>query len=129
MAKNDSNKRDTTGIIQEINEVVYRAIEQYKAENPDVDVDAILSGQNSQNELFSTMRQSSSRELEKFIALAKEQGTKMPFAAMETGVLFAGRKDMQNGLAEILNSLRFDKPTCSECGEEMDDRGRRKKKF
>jgi hypothetical protein len=102
------------------------AIEQYKAENPNVNVDGILS---KHKELLPVMGLSSSRELDKFITYAKEQGTKMSFDAMEMGILAAGRKDMQNGLAEILNPLEFNKPDCSECSEEMDNRGRSKKKF
>ena len=104
----------------------YDAIEQYKIENPEVDVEAIL---HEQNELLAKMRQLSSRELDKFVAYAKEQGTKMPFDSIEMGVLDAGRRDMRNGLAEILDSLEFEKPTCLECDEAMDNRGRSKKKF
>jgi hypothetical protein len=77
------------------------------------------------------MRQLSNRELDKFIAYAKEQGTTMSFDSMEMGILAAGRKDTQNGLTEILDSLKFDKPTCPEpeCGNGMENRGRGKKKF
>jgi len=66
-------------------------------------------------------------ELKKFIEYAKEQGTNMLFRDMENGVLEAGRKDMQTGLSEILNSLSFDKPTCSECGEGLTNKGKQKK--
>jgi hypothetical protein len=117
------NTQDMTVIVQKITEAAI-AIEQYKAENPDIDVEAILS---EQKELLPIMRLLPNRELDKFISYAKEQGTKMPFQAMEMGVLNAGRKDMQNGLAEILDSLKFDKSVCAECNEEMDNRGRSKK--
>jgi tRNA(Ile2) C34 agmatinyltransferase TiaS len=53
----------------------------------------------------------------------------MPFQAIEMGVLAAGRKDMQNGLTEILDSMKFDTPVCPECNEKMENRGRNKKKF
>ena len=116
--------QDMTIILEKIQELIF-AIGQYKAENPDVDVDAILSEQSG---LLPMLGLLSNRELDKFISYAKEQGTRMPFQAMEMGVLAAGRKDMQNGLAEILDSMAFDKPGCNECNEEMDDRGRSKKK-
>ena len=120
---------DVSAIIQkanqEANQAISNAIEQYKAENPGIDVEAILS---EQKRLLSNLKQLPIRELDKFVAYAKEQGTEMPFDSMEMGVLAAGRKDMQNGLAEILNSLEFGKPICPECGEEKDNRGRSKKK-
>jgi hypothetical protein len=131
MAKNKEEKgnqasksQDITSIVQRINEIGM-AIEQYKAENPDIDVEALLSGQ---KELLPVLRLLPNRELDRFVAHAKEQGTKMPFQAMEMGVLVAGRKDMQSGLAEILNSIKSGKPVCPECSEGMDDRGRSKKK-
>ena len=111
---------DVSAIIQGANQAINNAIEQFKAENPDIDVETILS---EQMELAAQLRQSSSSELEKFVAYAKKQGTKMPFDSMEMGILDAGRKDMRNGLAEILNSTKFDKPAG------MEDRGRSKKKF
>jgi hypothetical protein len=113
---------DVSLIIQKANEAARNAgdaIEQYKAENPDIDVEAVLR---EQNELLPIIRQLSSRELDKFVAYAKEQGTKMPFDTMEMGILAAGRMDMKNGLAEILDAMKFDKP------EGTDDRGRSKKK-
>ena len=100
-------------------------IEQYKTENPDVDVEAALS---EHKELLPVLGLLPNMELGRFVAYAKGQGTKMPFDEMEMGVLAAGRKDMQNGLAEILGSLKFNKPACPECDESMDDRGRGKKK-
>jgi hypothetical protein len=115
-----STTQDLSSLIQKLNEV----IEQYKAENPDIDVEAILSKQKELQPILGLLQ---NRELDKFITYAKGQGTKMPFQAMEMGVLAAGRKDMQNGLAEILDSLKFDKPVCPECNDEMDDRGRSKK--
>ena len=115
---------DISAIMQMVNET-RSAIEQYKAENPGVDVDAILS---TQNELLPTLRLLSSSEIGKFVAYAKGQGTKMPFGSMEAGILAAGRKDMQNGLAEIADALKFEKPICPESDEGMDNRGRSKKK-
>ena len=115
---------DASAVMRKVNEALI-AVEQLKAENPDVDVDAILS---AQNEMYPTLRLLAGRELDKFVAYAKEQGTEMPFGSMEMGVLAAGRKDMQNGLAEILNSLKFEKPECPECEEGMDNRGRSEKK-
>lgn len=132
MANNREGRRKQGGTAQDISSIVQKinalrfAIEQYKSENPDVDVEALLS---EQNELLPILGLLPHRELDKFITYAKEQGTKMSFHAMETGVVAAGRKDMQNGLAEILDSIGFDKPVCSECNEKMDDRGRSKKKF
>jgi hypothetical protein len=120
-----NNTKVNLAIMQKISEAVNIAIEQYKAENPDVDVEAIMS---EYNRLQLGLGVLQSRELDKFIAYAKEQGTKMSFDAMETGVLAAGRKDMQSGLGEILNSLKFDRPACLECGEELDNRGLSKKK-
>ena len=111
-------------VMQKLNETL-NIVEQYKTENPGVDVDAILSA----NELYPILKRISNRELDKFVTYAKEQGTKMTFDSMETGILAAGRKDMQDGLAEIVNSLKFEKPTCSECDEGMENRGRSKKKL
>jgi len=117
------NEQDISAIVQKISQVSM-AIEQYKVENPGIDVEAILS---ENKELTPILGLLPKREVDKFVTYAKEQGTKMPFDSMEMGILAAGRKDMQNGLAEIVDSLKFDKPTCPECGEEMDDRGRGKK--
>jgi hypothetical protein len=125
---NRSKPIDISAVIRKLNEAIKEAlsdVEQYKVENPNVDVEAILTGQ---NELYPTLKRLSSRELDKFVTYAKEQGTQMPFDSMEMGILAAGRKDMQDGLAEIVNSLKFGKPNCQECDEEMDNRGRRKKK-
>lgn len=121
-----SNSRDAYALIHRIDEAVSIAIEQYKTENPDVDIDAILS---EHKEALPVLRLIQNRELDKFITYAKEQGTRIPFDSVEMGVLAAGRKDMQNGLAEILNSLELGKPICPECNEKMDNRGRSKKKF
>ena len=126
-----NNVRDMSAIVRKMSEVGIAveqyniAVEQYKAENPDTDVEAILS---EHRKLLPVLGLSPNRELDKFIAYAKEQGTKMPFDAMEMGVLTAGRKDMQDGLAEILNALEFGKPICPDCDEKMDNRGRSKKK-
>jgi hypothetical protein len=132
MAKNRGTKGNPVGnaqnmspIVKKINELRF-AIDQYKAENPDIDVEAILS---EQKELLPILDLVSNRELNKFITYAKEQGTKMSFHDMEMGVVSAGRKDMQSGLAEILDSITFDKPVCSECLEEKENRGRTKKKL
>lgn len=101
------------------------AVEEYKSKNPDIDVEVLLSEQKGSLPIPGLVP---NRELDKFINYAKEQGTKIPFEAMEMGILAAGRKDMQNGLAELLDSMKFDKPVCSECNEKMDNRGRSKKK-
>jgi len=132
------NTQDISSIMQKMNAVrlaveqhktaveqYEAAVEQYKGENPGVDVEAILS---EQQELLPALKMLSNRELDKFITYAKEQGTRMSFQAMETGILAAGRKDMQQGLAEILDTLEFEKSACTECNEEMDNRGRSKKK-
>lgn len=134
MAKNPKGKADKTKaaqgksdllqIIGEAINTIKTAVEEYQAENPDDDLEEILSGHSG---LLPGLGMLRTRELDKFIAFAKEQGTKMPFDAMEMGVLAAGRKDMQNGLAEILNTMKFGKTDCPECGEEMVDRGRGKK--
>jgi predicted peroxiredoxin len=102
-----------------------KAIEQFKRENPGADMEVILTGQ---RELSQVLGRISNSELDKFVSHAKEQGVKMSFDSMEMGVLAAGRKDMQNGLAEILNTLEFDRPVCAECDEKMVNRGRNKKK-
>jgi hypothetical protein len=132
MAPNRKTKRNQTGnaqdmslLVQKINETRL-AIEQYKAKNPDIDVEAVLS---EQKDLLPILGLLPNRELDKFITHAKEQGTKMSFHEMETGVMAAGRADMQNGLAEIVNSLKFKKGVCPECNNEMDNRGRSKKKL
>jgi predicted lactoylglutathione lyase len=121
---NQSGSMLDATLIQRIQEAVRTTIEQYQEENPGVDVKPLLS---ENKELLHTLGVSSNRELDKFIAYAKGQGTKMSFDAMETGILAAGRKDMQDGLAEIANSLAFNKPVCPECDEAMDNRGKGKK--
>ena len=103
------------------------AIKEGKTINPDIDADT--SNEHEGEQLLPLLGQASARELDKFVSYAKEQGTKMPFDLMEKGILAAGRKDMQNGLTEVLNSLKFEKPVCPECDEGMDDRGLSKKKF
>ena len=120
---------DVSATIKNANEAANtanKAIEQFKIENPGVDVEALLSGQKVPPPGFD---QISSREVDKFVAYAKEQGVKMPFDSMEMGIIAAGRKDMQNGLAEILNAIDPGKPACQECDEGMDNRGRGKKKL
>ena len=109
---------------EDASEFLSAAIERCKAES--IDIGKIIS---KDKELLSALGQISNRELDKFISYAKEQGAKMPFESMEMGILAAGRKDMQNGLVEILNSMKFDKPSCPECGEILDNRGHSKKKF
>ena len=116
---------DSAPVIKKIREAL-NAIDQLKAENPGVDVDAILT---AKDPLYPTLIRLSNSELDKFIAYAKEQGTAMPFDSMEMGILAAGRRDMQNGLAEILDSLKFEKPICPECDDGMKDKGRGKKKL
>jgi len=117
------NTKDMSAIVRKLSEASI-AIERYKAENPDIDVAATLS---EHRNLLPVLGLLPHMELSRFVAYAKEQGTKMPFDDMEMGVLAAGRRDMQNGLTEILDSMKFSKPTCPECGEDMDDRGRGKK--
>jgi len=125
------NEQDIALIVQKANEMRFAteqyniAIEQYKAKNPDIDVEALLS---EQKDLLPVLGLIQNRELDTFVNHAKEQGTKMSFHEMEMGILAAGRNDMQNGLAEILNSIKFDNPTCSECNTKMKDHGRSKKK-
>jgi len=105
------------------------AIAHIKAENQSIDVSEMLSDkQDVSRQLLPVLGEMKAREVDKFVAYAKEQGTKMPFEQMEQGILAAGRKDMQNGLAELLNSLSFTKPDCLECDEKTENRGRSKKK-
>lgn len=124
--------QDLSSLVQRINAIRFAveqynvAVEQYKSENPGIDVESLLS---EQKELLPILGLLPHRELDKFISYAKEQGTRMPFDSMEMGVLAAGRQDMENGLAEILDSLGFDKPVCSDCTKNMENRGRSKKKF
>ena len=98
---------------------------EHKAECPVIDAPTLTV----QAEASAMILQTQNSELQKFIKQAKEQGIKMPFEKMEMGVLAAGRRDMENGLTEILNSLEFNKPTCSECDGGMNNRGRSKKKY
>ena len=102
------------------------AIEEYKIENPNIDIEAILF---EQKEFLPVLGQLQNRELDKFAAYAKNQGIKMPFEAIEMGVLNAGRKDMQSVLSEITDSLKFETPICPECEEQMENRGLSKKKI
>ena len=125
--KGNIKSTEESAIMQKVNEAVSAAIEQYNAENPDINVKTSLTQQTE--EKHPELEQLSSREVEKFVAYAKGQGTKMPFDTMEMGILAAGRKDMQNGLAEIMNSIEFGKPACMECDEKMENRGRSKKKL
>ena len=109
--KGNAKTIDISTIMQMANETL-NAIEQFNAENPCVDVDALLS---EHSELISALRRLSRREVDKFVAYAKEKGTAMTSDAMEMGILAAGRKDMQDGLLEIFSSLKFETPICSEC--------------
>ena len=120
------NISEVATIIKRANKAVNKAIEQFKTENPGVDVEALLSEQKGLPPRFGEL---SNSEVNKFVANAKEQGVKMPFELMEKGILAAGRKDMQNGLAEILNAIELGKPNCMKCDEGMDNRGRSKKKL
>ena len=122
----EKNKIESISAVrQKINEAL-TAIEKYKTENPDANMEEILSGE---RELRSVIGEITKGEVDKFVAYAKEQGTKMPFDAMEMGILAAGRNDMQKGLAEILDSIKFDKPACAECNNKLENRGRSKKKL
>ena len=119
----EKNKIELSEVMQKIKETL-RAKEEYKTENPDVEMEAILSGE---KELRSAIGEIRKGEVDKFVAYAKEQGTKMPFDAMEMGIVAAGRNDMQNGLAEILDSMKFEQPKCPKCNEKLENRGRSKK--
>jgi len=116
---------EASSVVQKIKDAL-NAVDQYKAENPDVDVDAFLT---SQNPMYPMLKQLAGRELDRFVAYAKEQGTAMPFDSIEMGVLSAGRRDMQKGLEEILNTIKVDEPVCPICDEKMDNQGRSKKKL
>jgi len=118
------NLQELSAYLATLNQKACEAMEHYKAENPDLDMDALLSKYETLQHVHGLI---SKRELDKFVTYAKEQGTRMSFDSMEMGVLNAGRKDMQNGLAEILNSLKFEKPICPECDEEMVNHGLQKK--
>ena len=120
-----NDAQDITSLLLKLDEII-NAMEQYKAKHPDFELEAALSERKG---LLIALKLLKNRELDKFVAYAKEQGTKMSFDAMEMGVLAAGRKDMQDGLAEIANSLEFEVPVCSECDEKMNNRGLSKKKF
>jgi hypothetical protein len=100
------------------------AIQQYRVKYPDADIESIFSPYEEMLPVLELLRTS---ELSKFVNYAKEQGTKMTFSEMELGVVAAGRKDMQKGLEEIADSLKFENPKCPECGEKEDNRGRSKK--
>jgi len=117
---------------QKIKEEYAKKVDQYFSqyeamnENNKIDMNGIEiilgSGLRSEYSQIPT-----SREVDKFVAYAKGQGSGMSFDSMEAGILAAGRKDIQNGLTEILNSMKFDKPSCLECKEGMDNRGFGKK--
>ena len=111
---------------KEASKFAKNTIKQIKDKKPDINGETITG---EQKELISKIGQISGHEVSKFVAYAKEQGTKMSFDSMEMGILAAGRKDMQNGLAEILDSMKFEQPNCGECNEKMDNRGRSKKKL
>ena len=120
--------KNANEVVSKANEVVNnasKAIEQFKTENPGIKVETLISEAKG---LPCEFGQISSSEVNKFVAYAKEQGMKMQFDSIEMGILEAGRKDMKNGLAEVLNSMDTDRPICSGCNEEMDNRGRGKKK-
>ena len=101
-----------------------KAVSEFRAKHPDADVDRILAGH---GELRSTLAAARSGELGRYIDHAKEQGTKIPFRELEAGVLEAGRRDMRDGLAEVMDSIRFDAPVDAESGEKMANHGRAKK--
>jgi len=124
MANKKSGKTDQNVTEQDVVEAI-QTINRFKAANPNVDL-ASLSPEGT--EIQAILEKAQARELEKFVTYAKQQGTSMSFDAMEMGVLNAGRKDMQNSLAEIVDSLKFERPVSSEDGEKMDHKGRSKKK-
>jgi len=103
---------------------ILEIIEQFSLKHPDADVESILSEHEGLSPILGALRGS---ELSRFVNHAKKQGTKMSFSDMEMGVLEAGRKDMQKGLVEVLDSLEFETPECSICDEKKNNRGRAKK--
>jgi len=124
--KTDQNvtEQDVVAAMKQLG-VNLQTISRFKAANPNVDISS-LSPEGT--EIQAILEKAQARELEKFVTYAKQQGTSMSFDAMEMGVLNAGRKDMQNSLAEIVDSLKFERPVSSEDGEKMDHKGRSKKK-
>jgi uncharacterized protein (UPF0264 family) len=125
MARKKSTKAKQLIAAQDMVETIEKLVGQFKAENPDVDINEILLEHKELKSVFEHVR---NQELAKFTAYAKEQGTRMSFSEMEMGILAAGRKDMQNSLAELAESLKFDTPVCSEDGTNMRDCGLVKKK-
>ena len=111
---------------EEAKKFTENTIEEIKEKNADIKEETSKS---EQKELISAIGEISSQEISKFVGYAKEQGTKMSFDSMEMGILAAGRKDMQKGLAEILDSMKFEQPKCPECNEKLENRGRSKKKL
>jgi len=101
------------------------AVKEFQAANPDVDIEALLA---EHEEFRSMLAEGRSGELGRFIGHAIEMGTEMSFAEMEEGVLDAGYADMRNGLARVMDSLKFEAPVCQEDGTPMENRGRGKKK-
>jgi len=126
MADKKSKKADQIVAAQDVVNAI-QTIKEFQAANPDVDIASLLP-KSELGDLQSVLGMLKNRELDRFVIHAKEMGTKMSFADMEMGVLAAGRRDMQNGLAEIADSLKFERPVSTEDGEEMKDRGRSKKK-
>ena len=124
MSKGNSKKAEQyTDAVMALSEI-HQIIEKFYSSHPDVDLATYLSEHDKLQPVIEHFR---SNELSRFISYAKEQGTNMSFSDMEMGVLAAGRKDMQDGLSEIADSLKFDAPICSECDEKKDNRGRSKK--
>ena len=124
MAKKKHKKSEQMVAAFRMVESIQEMLKEFREGNPDVDIDKILS---VHEELRSVLGHVQNLELAKFAAYAKEQGTRMSFGEMEMGVLDAGRKDMQNTLTDIAESLKFDTPTCSEDGTNMRDCGLVKK--
>jgi len=125
MANKKNGKADQKVTGQDVVEAM-QTIKRFQAANPDVDIASLLT---DGTDVQAILEKTRALELEKFVTYAKRQGTNMSFSDMEMGVLNAGRKDMQNSLTEIVDSLKFERPVSTEDGVKMEDKGRGKKKL
>ena len=107
--------------------VASKIVERMGAGIWDFNIKAPQSNQRDDGEMLHTFGQLAGSEVAGFVANAKKLGTRMSFDEMEMGILAAGRKEMRNGLAEIMNSLEFGKQTDPDRGDTLENRGRRKK--
>ena len=62
---------DVLTIIEDANEAANKAIEQYKIENPGVDIELLLSGEKG---LSARLAQESSREVDNLLRTPKSKG-------------------------------------------------------